>query len=132
MSFEPADFASVADALVAAAVAKSCPADAAKRAAIGRYYYAALLAARDFIARSEPMPPDSSETTHRWVINKLRESSDGESQKLSMTLTNLRVARNHADYGDEIGDLDGEVKRAADASRKARKLVQTLAKRYAR
>lgn len=132
MTFAPADFAAVADRLRSTADAGECPPDAARRAAIGRYYYAALLTARDFLAASAPMPTDNSEQTHRWVIGQLRASIDSESQKLTSELNSMRIARNRADYGDELPDVAGEARRMAERCTRALRYVAVLARRYAR
>ncbi|MCB9610832.1 MAG: hypothetical protein H6722_00030 [Sandaracinus sp.] len=132
MSFDPAGFVAVADRLRKAAAAAECPGDAALRAAIGRYYYAALLSARNYLEATEPMPVDDSEQTHRWVIRKLRDSADPESQKLTSELNSMRITRNRADYGDDMSDLDGEAGRMAARCGRALGYVATLVKRYSK
>ena len=111
--FDPVGYVDVADRLRELAASGTCPADAALRAAIGRYYYAALLSARDYLAASESVSVDQTEATHSWVIRKLQDSADPESQRLTSELNAMRVLRNKADYGDTLADLPSEAQRVA-------------------
>ena len=133
--FDPRGFAAVASLLITVGSTLSgadVPPEAAFRAAIGRFYYAALLSARDYLAQSEPMPVNTTEQTHRWVIGKLRESADGESQRLTSELNSMRIVRNRADYGDAIADPRQEALRMASGCSRALGYVTTLTRRYGR
>lgn len=130
MSFDPSGFASVADALVKMVSSSDKP-EAVQRAAIGRYYFAALLCSRRFLDLSESQRVEHDKT-HRWVIQKLRESDEPEAQLLTQALNALRIARNEADYGDYLADLPGDVKRAKAAWANIEKHLQTLSRRHVR
>lgn len=132
MSFAPADYVAVADWLCKAAQAAECPPDAALRAAIGRYYYAALLSARDFIDQTETTLVDRTVETHTWVLRKLREYEDRPAQQLMVELNAMRTSRNAADYGDELPELSQEAERMAKRCSRALVHVATLTKRYKR
>ena len=129
--FDPADFAAVADHLCSSATAGACPAEAAYRAASGRYYYAVLLAARNYLEASGPMPV-SHEQTHQTVIRALRESNDPIAARLTSEMMSLRNQRNLADYGDEISDPQTHARRMGEGCRRALKLVDTLSHRIRR
>jgi uncharacterized protein (UPF0332 family) len=106
-----------------------CPADAALRAAIGRYYYAVMLSARDLLERSSPMPGDRADTTHGWVIRTLGERSDSVAQLLARALNAMRTMRNRAEYGEDIARLPEEAERMAKSCAKALGHVEALARR---
>lgn len=132
MSFDPKEFVAVAAYLREAAGRGDCPAEAAYGAAIGRYYYAAMLCARDHFAETESTPVDTSESTHRWVRDRLREYRDAEALKLGRELDTMRISRNKADYGDELSDLPGECARMAGRCERALGYVKTLRVRATR
>ena len=100
MIFEPREYVAVADLLCRAADEGTCPPDAARRAAIGRYYYAALLTAREMLERESPMRGDRAATTHGSVISTLRESADTASQRLMLELNSMRQIRNRPELAD--------------------------------
>lgn len=122
----------MAELLRQAAGVGTCPPEAALRAAIGRYYYAAMLSARDLIAETEAMPVDTTDGTHRWVRDKLREWGDAEAQKLARELDTMRISRNNADYGSEVLDLEGECSRMVSRCERALGYVKTLRARSTR
>lgn len=130
MTLDPGDFAVLAERLRAAADEGVEPVAAAHRIAIGRYYYAVLLGARDYLAHSEPNPVDTSADTHGWVIRKLRDSAEPEAQKLASDLNTMRLLRNKADYGQHVADLGGEAKRMASRCGRSRGYVAALSKRH--
>lgn len=132
MAFDPVAYSAVAARLVGLASAGEEPVDALLRAAIGRYYYASLLGARDYIERTEPIAADRAETTHRWVIEKLRASAEMESGRLGTTLNSMRESRNAAEYGDDVRDLPGEAKRMAGRCDQCLRDVTTLTRRGTR
>lgn len=119
MSFNPRDFIPVADRLAAT----EPPDEASFRAAIGRYYYAVLLSARNYLADSGPMDADRGEHTHRWVIDRLREMNEPVAQLLQQILTRMRQRRNQADYGD---DLSRPAEAAQETCRDARTALRHL------
>ena len=55
---DPVEYVAVADRLRDLASSSNLPEEAALRVATGRYDYAALLSARDYLATSEPIPVD--------------------------------------------------------------------------
>ena len=76
------------------------------------------------------MPVNQTEKTHGWVIGKLRESADPLSVQLMSTLNTMRVARNSADYGDDVADLVREAIAMGSACNRGLGFVAGLNKRY--
>lgn len=130
MSFDPKDFVGVGDFLRRAADDGSCPAEAAYRAAIGRYYYASLLAARQLVERSSPMPADRGDTTHSKVIGALRESADPEAQRLERELNTMRTTRNKAEYGEDFARIADVASQMAKSCGRALAYIVTLERRW--
>ena len=128
MGFNPRDFIAVADRLVAT----EPPDEASFRAAIGRYYYGVMLAARDHLAASDPGGAERSEHTHRWVIDRLREMNEPAAQQLQTLLNRMRVLRNKADYGDELPRPAEAAKEAGRDARSALRHLDTLIQRASR
>ena len=118
----------VADRLIAT----EPPDEASFRAAIGRYYYAVVLATRDHLATSDPSGADRSEHTHRWVIDQLREMNESAAQQLQTLLNRMRTLRNKADYGDTLPKPAEAAKEVGRDAKNALRHLDTLIQRAAR
>ena len=103
---------------------------AKQRTNISRYYFAALLTARNYLSAQNLYSRHREETTQEAVLKALRQVGDRESQIAAHLLATLRDARNHADYGDCIGDMEKQVESAKQLFYKVQKQIGTLSRRY--
>ena len=116
------DFAAVADDLCLAAGKGTCTAEGAYRAAIGRYYYAALLTARGVLEAQGPLLVNRfSDSSHKQVIDALADRQDPPAKLAANSLKQLRDLRNAADYGDAIHDPNRTAQRASSLCREVLK-----------
>lgn len=92
------------------------------RAAIGRFYFAAFLAARDHVEATTFQPVVRDVTAHGWVPRQFA-GQDTPSQTVRKQLHDLRELRNGADYGEP---MDEEVA-VRSARKKARAVLSALA-----
>jgi hypothetical protein len=129
VSLDPREYVTVADRLRDEADAGTLPAEAARRAAIGRYYSAALLSTRELLERESPMRGDRAATTHSWVIRTLGERAESVAQLLSSVLNRMRSSRNRAEYGEPMPGLAEEVHRTGRSCADALRHVATLDRR---
>jgi hypothetical protein len=81
--------------------------EAARRTAVGRFYYAVFLQCRAEVAK-RVVPPRGARI-HQWVANQPRE----ENPQRAAFLHELRSHRNVADYDIEVEFLPSIVDRAA-------------------
>lgn len=75
---------------------QGAPAEACRRSACSRAYYAAFLVARAALQQAKLTPP--RDKVHRWVIRALKSSTNADVKKLGGSLETVRDWRNKADY----------------------------------
>ena len=94
-----------------------------QRSAVGRYYYACYLIARD-IYNSRLKRPDGESISHYVLINFFQDSDNKLERDIGSNLENLRVLRNNADYDN---DFDKEsVKNSKEYSNEFFDLIKRL------
>jgi len=99
MSFDGADFLTLADALVCDPNSPG-PEEASLRSAISRAYYAAFLVARNFGRDRLEFTPTGTGRDHWIVMNHFRSSPDRIRRKIGLDLDRLYDYRTSADYDD--------------------------------
>ncbi|MCB9694591.1 MAG: hypothetical protein H6736_22505, partial [Alphaproteobacteria bacterium] len=119
----PEELFTVANHLAEQAKGGTIPADAGLRAAVGRYYYAALLETREYLEAAAPERVDRSARTHAWVASQLR-GADPSTVQLRKLLGDLRSWRTRADYGDDLHMDAGAMARSAQ--KKARGVLRQV------
>ncbi len=103
MSFDWADYLALAKALTSNPGIPG-PEEAALRSAISRAYFAAHCAVRNFAHQKGELRPLGTAEDHRNVIRFFRESLNEDRQRIGTFLERLRIARNDADYKDQLED----------------------------
>lgn len=73
------------------------------RAAIGRFYFAAFLAARNHIEATTLEPVTRDASVHGWVPRQFS-GADALHQRVRHLLLDLRETRNGADYGEAMDE----------------------------
>lgn len=101
MSFDWADFLTLADALVRDPNSPG-PEEASLRTAISRAYYAAFRAARNFGRDRGEFTPTETGRDHWLVMNYFRSSPDRICRKIGLNLDRLYDNRTSADYDDVL------------------------------
>ncbi len=109
---------------------KDCEQEDVKwRTCISRYYYSALLYARDSLARMNAFEERGDETTHRGVIVAYGRMGDEEARRLQRTLRDFRTLRNSADYGESVHPGNKQAAVARKWASKIRTWVDAIEKR---
>ncbi len=101
MSFDWADFLTLADALVHDPNSPG-PEEASLRSAISRAYYAAFRVARNFGRDKGEFTPTQTGQDHWPVMNHFRSSPDRTRRKIGLDLDRLYDNRTSADYDDVL------------------------------
>ena len=114
MAFEPLDWLDVAETLAIGD-------EAARRTAIGRYYYALFLKSRITLAQSGLLNVRGDDTDHRAVIAALRLNKRAAAGN---ALAQLRLLRNRADYDIAFEASSGDVQRARALGREIRRMCE--------
>lgn len=99
MSFDWADFLTLADALVRDPNLPG-PEEASLRSAISRAYYAAFHIARNFGRDRREFTPTGTGRDHWLVMNHFKSSPDRIRRKIGLDLDRLYGNRTSADYDD--------------------------------
>lgn len=103
MSFDWSDYLTLAKELEEQCLAGACV-DAKRRSSISRAYYSVFCLARRYLTVREHLttiPEDG--TAHEVVENEIRLRST----RVAEDLHRLRIARNRADYDDDLEGLSG-------------------------
>ena len=101
MSFDWADFLTLADALVRDPNSPG-PEEASLCTAISRAYYAAFRVARNFGRDRGEFTPTETGRDHWLVMNYFRSSPDRIRRKIGLNLDRLYDNRTSADYDDTL------------------------------
>ena len=101
MSFDWADFLTLADALVCDPDSPG-PEEASLRTAISRAYYAAFRVALNFGRDKGEFTPTQTGQDHRLVRDHFRSSSQRIRRKIGLDLGRLYDNRRNADYDDVL------------------------------
>jgi hypothetical protein len=113
MSFEPLDWLPLADELGARTD------EAARRAAVSRYYYGVFLKSRDTLTAAARMRPRYIDADHRGVVEALATQRRGGA---STALDNLRRERNRADYDSNLAVGATHVTRARELAAEVQRI----------
>ena len=106
MSFDWAEYLSIAEALSGLSV--SGPAagiEARQRAAVSRAYYAAFASARNRLRDQEGIASPVNRNPHLFVANEYEKDPDLGRRQIGITLRQLRLDRNRCDYDDVLENL---------------------------
>lgn len=128
MSFDWSEYLNIARELAGQPMALSS-AEAKKRCAISRAYYAAFCSARNYLRDkdNDPNIPVGGDV-HGYVRRQFKTSKDKVRREVGEDLARLVAKRNLADYEDDIGvlpDLAGETHLALNWSQE---VISDLAK----
>jgi uncharacterized protein (UPF0332 family) len=127
MSFDGGAFGTFAAALERSDLE---PEQARVRSCISRYYYSALLQARDALRRTVGFTDAGHSTTHTAVIGAYRGMGIAEARSLADDLRQLRDLRNQADYGEDIERMPEQVKLARRWAGSVATKVRTVESRH--
>lgn len=123
MSFDWADFLTLADALVRDPNSPG-PEEASLRSAISRAYYAAFRVARNSGSDRGEFAPTKTAQDHRLVMDHSRSSPDRTRRKIGLDLDRLRDHRRSADYDDVLVGIPTSVAQSSVA--RARNVLDAL------
>jgi hypothetical protein len=106
MSFDWAEYLSVAEALCGTAVSGP-PAgiEAHQRAGVSRAYYAGYISARNRLRDVDGVVVPPGGNPHRFVADQYRSDRDLRRVQIGIELDRLRAARNRCDYDDVVAQL---------------------------
>ena len=131
MSFDWSKYLMVAQELVSQTTASSKTRSKIKVKllnAISRAYYGAFRKARNHLRDKdgEPLNALLRGNTHQNVINLFNKNSDLDRQMIAQFLSDLRSARNKADYEDTVPNLPGLTMTTLLQSEQVLDLLKTL------
>lgn len=106
MSFNWAEYLSVAESLCGMTVSGPLPgAEARQRAGVSRAYYAGYTSARNRLRDVDRVPIPAAGNPHAFVQQHYERDSDPQRARIGIELNRLRVARNRCDYDDAVPQL---------------------------
>ncbi len=115
MSFDWAEYLSLAEELVGAAVSGPPVGRAAQqRSSVSRAYYAAFILARNRLRDVDQIPVPSTGGAHVFVAQRYEYDPDPRRTQIGVTLGRLRAARNRCDYDDIVPRLPRLNRRARE------------------
>jgi len=100
------------------------PAEASKRSAVSRAYFAVFCSTRNYARDKLHYVPSKKADDHERLRAYLQAQGTAKLADVAVALQNLREWRNYCDYDDAFTGLNSMVKLALDAAAEAIKKLQ--------
>jgi hypothetical protein len=113
MSFNWAEYLSIAEALCGLPVSGATPGpEAQQRAGVSRAYYAGFVSARNHMRDIDGVTVPAGNNPHRFVADQYKGDPDQRRVQIGIELDRLRAARNRCDYDDVVAQLPALTRRS--------------------